>query len=87
MPQKKEQSELERKLEDLIYTNRLLVLLEDNNGFNQVRLNPTQFKKVSDAICIKTGRRRKDGTQPVWVSLGRQISKEPFELMEDFYEE
>lgn len=46
-----------------LYGTRLLVFLEDSpqsNQYHQVILNPTQFKRVSDAISNVVGRNGDD---------------------------
>lgn len=79
------QTPLEAALEKEIYVDRLLVLLEQADGFRQVILTPAQFKKVSDACIVEGGLIDKGGMQQVSVELGEDvIDKKPFEGMRDF---
>lgn len=85
-----EQSDLERELEQEIYGNRLLVLLEGEEGFKQVILGPEHFKKVSDAVV--DGKvvipAIVDQLETVMITTGEEILPvELFEGMRDFYEE
>lgn len=79
------QSPFEQELENEIYTDRLLLLLEQDDGFRQVILTKAQFKKVSDACLSYEGPRNAEGLQYVNVLLGEVvIPKESFEGMRDF---
>lgn len=68
------------KIEDLglhIHEQRLLVFLEtdaQSNKYNQVLLNETQFKKVSDAIInsARTGEDLKEGMEEVELTTSEK---------------
>ena len=81
-----EQTELEKELESSIYGLRLLVLMENDNGFDHIMLTKEQFKKVSDAIVVESKGFDSEGMEHCTMRFGIQTSsKEPFEGMEDSY--
>lgn len=57
------------KMYDALYEDRLLVFLERKDGFRQVILTPTQFKKVSDAIIVTQSVPSEKGDQEVEINL------------------
>lgn len=83
------QTELEKEIEHEIYTNRMLVLLEtDDGGFQQIRLNKQMFKAVSDACVISKTPPREDGLEMCQMSFGEKILEGgQFDGMRNYYEE
>lgn len=78
------QTPLEAQLEQEIYVDRLLVFLEDKDGFRQVILTPEQFKKVSDACILDATPPDERGFQSAEINLGDKVlDKRPFENMND----
>lgn len=85
----REQTPLEKELESEVYVNRMLILLETDDGFAQVFLTPKHFKSVSDAIARGFTLVSKDGPhETIDMLLGdERLPPELFEGMRDFYEE
>lgn len=84
----RKQTQLEEALENEVYVDRLLVLLEDEKGFRQVRLTKSQFKAVSDACINQVVSTDTDGFENVLIALGNTVpGKDLFEGMRDFYEQ
>lgn len=83
------QTELEKSIEDEIYLNRLLVLLETpDGGFQQVRLNKQMFKAMSDACVVSKTPAREDGLEMCQMSFGEKILEgTQFDGMRDYYPE
>ena len=83
------QSDLEKELEREIYSNRMLVLLEQEEGFVQVLLTPRGFKEVSDAIAKSFPLVRMDGENEVldMRTTDEFIPLEHFEGLQDFYDD
>lgn len=85
----------EHSVWDKLNELRLLVLMEnEEGGFNQVILTPEQFKKVSDAVTtddVVPDEEKEDlraGFEVQPVRLGEQeITAEAFLGMESFYED
>lgn len=48
-------TKLEEELLHVMYGMRLIVLLENEDGFRQFRFNQEQFKAVSDAVAKAVG--------------------------------
>lgn len=90
---KKKQTDLEKKLEQAIYTNRMIVLLEHEDGFRQFIFTPEHFKKVSDAVAagykkVDTHKTEEGEHDVLDVEMSDEvIPLEPFEGLQDFYEE
>lgn len=79
------QTPIEKAIQDELYVDRLLVVLEEDDGFRQVLLTKEMFKAVSDACVQNVTEFDADGLQDVGIALGDQlIPKEPFDGMRDF---
>lgn len=81
----KKQSKLEEELEQTIYGNRMLVLLESGNEFFQIIFTAEHFKKVSDAVASEFQVISKDkDTEVIDLLMGDTgISNIHFEGMSD----
>lgn len=82
----RKQTTLEEELESAVYTDRLLVFLECEEGFRQVILTPEQFKKLGDVVIHQDLGTDADGLQKATfnLNLDKAIPKEKFEFMTDY---
>mgnify|MGYP007071602673 CR=1 FL=1 len=83
------QNDFEKALEQEIWSNRMIVLLEKDEGFVQVLFTPEHFNRVSDAVARGFEVLERDGVIEVFdMKIGEEvIPKEQFEGMRDHYEE
>lgn len=79
------QTPVEKELEDALYTDRLLVLIESEEGFRQVILTQAQYHKVGDIICLSSTPNTRGGKNVLMREGRRVIDAEQFDGMLDYY--
>lgn len=74
----RDQTPIEKELEEAVYTDRVIVLLEYDDGFHQVCLTPKQFKAVCRAIAGKIDKEETDGLIGVSLLVGEETIPDVF---------
>lgn len=74
----REQTPIEKALEKAVYTDRVIVLLEYDDGFHQVCLTQKQFKDVCRAIAGKIDKEETDGLVGVSLFVGEETIPDTF---------
>lgn len=82
----RERTPLEEALDKQFFVDRMLVLLEGEEGFRQILLTHEQFRKVGDAVIYKDLGTDKDKMQHVEfrMNLDTVLPKHLFEDMVDY---